>query len=412
MATGPDGAIWFTSDPDSIGRITISGVASYFTSSEIGDPTSITAGPDGALWFTSESGNYIGRITTSGAVTTYTDPTIDQPTQITVGPDGALWFLNIGNDSIGRMTTSGVVSNFTSPNLNLSPDYVAAMTLGPDGNLWFSNGGNSIGEVVFPQTAPSISGTPPTPIGQSGFYYYPFDLTGVPSPTVSLESGSLPPGLNLSTSGVVSGDPSAVGEYTATVLADNGVSPNSTDTFTIDAEPVPPSLSGTPGRMHAGNPYLYQFSLSGLPPPTVSVTAGELPPGLTLTTEGQLSGTPTLAGRYNVTLTATNGYTPDAIETIKLVVKPSMTISPTKGPPHKLVDVAGAGYQPGETVLVTWGGTRPPQICSATVQNDGTFACSGEIPGRKKAGSDGFHWVYAVGQSSGDVGFNLFNLRS
>ena len=67
-------------------------------------PEGIASGPDGALWFTN-FGNVgydltplipgsIGRITTTGIVSNYTDPSIEQPTAITTGPDGALWFLN------------------------------------------------------------------------------------------------------------------------------------------------------------------------------------------------------------------------------------------------------------------------------------------------------------------------------
>jgi len=71
----------------------------------IDHPEGITAGPDGALWFTS-SNNSIGRITTSGKISGYTGSGIDLPGSITAGPDGALWFTNFGNGSIGRITTT------------------------------------------------------------------------------------------------------------------------------------------------------------------------------------------------------------------------------------------------------------------------------------------------------------------
>lgn len=62
-----------------------------------------------------------------------------------------------------------------------------------------------------------------------------------------------------------------------------------------------------------GMPFSHQFTASGNPPPTFSVTSGDLPPGLTLSPSGLLSGTPTLAGdgRFpNITVTATNGVNP------------------------------------------------------------------------------------------------------
>ena len=416
ITTGPDGALWFTNfGNDSIGRITTSGVSSNYTASGIDNPDGITAGPDGALWFTNQAGNSIGRISTTGVVTIYTDPSIDQPEAITTGADGALWFTNVGNDSIGRITTSGAVSNYTSPNITFS-GFVTGITEGPDGNLWFTDGGSTIGEVVFPTSAPTISGTPTSPITQEGPYYSQLVMTGVPSPTATIQSGSFPPGLSLSPNGVISGYPTTVGTYTATVVADNGVSPSASDTFTIQANPTPPGISGNPqDRASVGSPYTFQFTLSGFPPPTVSVTAGALPPGLTLASDGLLSGTPTEAGRYKATLTATNGYAPDATVSIKLHLRPTIGIRPTSGRPHTLLSVSGAGYVPGETVLVTYVYFRSITfpVCSGVAQSDGTFSCSGKIPGRKNAGGAGVHEVIAKGQAGrARYGFRLQTGRS
>ena len=85
---------------------------SIYTGSGIAaQPDDIASGPDGALWFS--NGTSIGRITTSGVVTDYTGTHIDGPTGITAGPDGALWFTNAANNSIGRITAM--------PKLTLSP---------------------------------------------------------------------------------------------------------------------------------------------------------------------------------------------------------------------------------------------------------------------------------------------------
>ena len=67
----------------------------------------IATGPDGALWFTNRrqqldradhhrrDGHELHR------------PGIADPDEIAAGPDGALWFTNYGNNSIGRITTRG-----------------------------------------------------------------------------------------------------------------------------------------------------------------------------------------------------------------------------------------------------------------------------------------------------------------
>ena len=154
IVAGPDGALWFTSSAHGIGRMTTSGVVTFFPN-VAGD--SITAGPDGAMWYTIEndasmsnsgcSGNFgIGRLTTSGTVTTYTDPRIVFPDDIVTGSDGNLWFdngcaINGGAMSIGQITTSGVVTIYPLPNVEGQFD----LTVGPDGALWFTSAGHVAG---------------------------------------------------------------------------------------------------------------------------------------------------------------------------------------------------------------------------------------------------------------------------
>ena len=53
-------------------------------------------------------------------------------------------------------------------------------------------------------------------------------------------------------------------------------------------------------------------SSTGTPPGRFAITAGVLPPGLTLTGAGILAGTPTEAGSFIFTITASNGLFPDA----------------------------------------------------------------------------------------------------
>jgi hypothetical protein len=98
-----------------------------------------------------------------------------------------------------------------------------------------------------------------------------------------------------------------------------------------------PTIAGTPGQAQAGAPYTFAYSLGGEPAPTVTVTAGSVPPGLTLSADGVLSGTPTSAGSYPVTLTATNpasGATATLSSTIAVVPRSASTPAPGTGPTH------------------------------------------------------------------------------
>src|ERR1700693_1270861 len=66
-------------------------------------PIEITAGPDGNLWFTGEP-NLIGRMTVEGVVTEFPIPTPNSGLAgIAAGPDGNLWFLEGSANKVGRI---------------------------------------------------------------------------------------------------------------------------------------------------------------------------------------------------------------------------------------------------------------------------------------------------------------------
>lgn len=85
-------------------------------------------------------------------------------------------------------------------------------------------------------------------------------------------------------------------------------------TFTSAAPAVP---------VVASRAYSHQFTASGSPAATFSLTGGTLPPGLSLTTGGLLSGTVTAPGNGSypgITVTAANGTLPNATQTFSLPV--------------------------------------------------------------------------------------------
>jgi virginiamycin B lyase len=162
LATGPDGALWFTENgAGKIGRIAVNGkvTAEYPTPTVNSDPYGIAAGPDGALWFTENGSNKIGRITTRGAFAEFAIPTAASgPLYITAGPDGALWFTENGGNKIGRITTRGVISEYPIPTASSAPRGIAA---GRDGALWFVEAGaGNIGRIT---TRGAVTAEYPTP---------------------------------------------------------------------------------------------------------------------------------------------------------------------------------------------------------------------------------------------------------
>lgn len=90
----------------------------------------------------------------------------------------------------------------------------------------------------------------------------------------------------------------------------------------------------------------FQVTASGSPAPTFSVTSGALPSGVTLSSSGLLSGTPTQSGTFTFTVTATNGTAPDATQSFTLTVNAAPTT-----PTVNLTIAPATGTEAGTTVF-------------------------------------------------------------
>jgi large repetitive protein len=147
--------------------------------------------------------------------------------------------------------------------------------------------------------------------------------TGGSTPyTWSVNAGSLPPGITLTSAGVLAGTPTTAGSYTFTVNvidANNGIATTSI-TLVVAATlslgfPAPPS--GTAGTAYTDT----LTAAGGTVPYTWSVSAGTLPAGITLNAStGVLSGTPTLAGTSSFTIKVTDAVSRTATEATTLTI--------------------------------------------------------------------------------------------
>lgn len=142
IAAGTDGALYVT---DAMGphivRVTVAGAVSAIPVPATVNPSDIVSGPDGAMWFLAPVTNEIGRVAIgSHAVTLFSTAPLQNPEKLTAGPDGALWFTYGQGGSIGRMTTAGVLSTFTvPPAANASSVSISGMAAGPDQAIWFTD---------------------------------------------------------------------------------------------------------------------------------------------------------------------------------------------------------------------------------------------------------------------------------
>ena len=123
------------------------------------------------------------------------------------------------------------------------------------------------------------------------------------------------------------------------------------------------------------------MTATGFPAPTFTET-GTLPTGVTLSTAGLLSGTPTAGGTFPITLTATNGVGTPATQTFTLTVS-------TTGTAPSITSKATATFTVGTagsfTVTAT-GSPTPTFTETGTLPGGVTLSTAGLLSGTPTAG--------------------------
>ncbi len=148
--------------------------------------------------------------------------------------------------------------------------------------------------------------------------------------TWSVNAGSLPPGITLSTAGVLAGTPSTAGSYpfTVNVIDQNGGISTASITFVVVG--VLSLTFAAPPAGQVGAAYTDTLTATGgTTPYTWSVSAGTLPAGLTLTAStGVLSGTPTTAGTFSFTVMVADAASQTATKATSVTIAAgALTIS-------------------------------------------------------------------------------------
>ncbi len=125
-----------------------------------------------------------------------------------------------------------------------------------------------------------------------------------------------------------------------------------------------------------GVPYAHVCTATGTPP--VAFSAAGLPPGLNLLADGQLSGTPLVAGRFEGTISASNGTPPDALQpfSIEVAVVPA-TLTARASASKELV-LSGTGPADANFRLLGSSSLDAP-ISTWTVLTQGTFDRQGQF---------------------------------
>ena len=147
-------------------------------------------------------------------------------------------------------------------------------------------------------------------------------------------AGSLPAGVTISSLGVLSGTPATNGTFNFTVTASDTGGHVGTHAYTLTVSSTPPvscpTITVTPGTLPTGtvsSVYSQTLSASGGAAPYIFTKTGALPAGLTLSSAGTLSGTPSGAGQFNFTVTATDANSCTGSRACSLVVNNPPVVS-------------------------------------------------------------------------------------
>ena len=265
-----------------------------------------------------------------------------EDTPALVGDD---WFQYVDQPAGGRVP-DGENSDFGMVNVGGVPyaPMVGAMQLmhnvaadlagdnGPVCDSWStsSDGVTCTANMPSPTVTPLTIVTTSLPTGYVGTSYNNlsggvYAAGGTPGYSYTVTQGSLPNGLTLDpTSGIVSGYPTATGTSSFTVQAsDSGGSPPVSQALSITVDPEATFSITTKSLANTSQNQYYQENLGatgGTWPYSWAITAGALPAGLNLYSDGVIVGEATVSGTFSFTVKATDSSSPTQTATSKLTL--------------------------------------------------------------------------------------------
>jgi hypothetical protein len=306
-----------------------------------------------------------------------------QPLMVAGGTGPFVWSITSGslppglNISVGNGTISG------TPTANSPGSYTFAVQVMDSSMPQLTTSKNFTLTIIQPTLA--ITTNSPLPLGVAGVFYLQQLAASGPSPqTWSVTLGILPPGLGLTTTGSLGGVPSVPGTFDFTVQATGGataVDPLQTATkqFEIMISPALAITSVTtlPDATLGASYSVTLTAMGGQTPYSWTIPGRGLPPGLSISAAGVISGTPTNPGSFSFTVQLSDSFNPvqTTTRTFSIVVVPTITITTTSLPDA----IRGVAYsqqlQSTGLAPVTW------TISSGTVPAGMTLTAAGLVQG-------------------------------
>lgn len=187
-----------------------------------------------------------------------------------------------------------------------------------------AGGSDSVSITVSAFIAPPVGSTINSSATVNKTYSYQFPKSGNPAPTFSISSGSLPTGLTLSTTGLVSGTVTSTANTTATIKATNSVG---SSTYTLNIAVYTTPVITTTAFENPTQGVDYSDYISPYGDPIYSITAGALPSGITMDSYGYISGIAKANGTFTFTITAKNQAGQSSKSFTMTIAAPSLGIA-------------------------------------------------------------------------------------
>jgi hypothetical protein len=128
------------------------------------------------------------------------------------------------------------------------------------------------------------------------------------APPYTWSASGLPSALSISAAGVISGTPAVAGSFSVTVKVTDSAQATATQAFTITVAAALTITTATLPNGTVGAAYSQTLAAAGGSGTLAwSISTGALPGGITLSSAGSLSGTPTAPGTFNFTVSVTGG---------------------------------------------------------------------------------------------------------
>ncbi|MFP2903838.1 putative Ig domain-containing protein [Pyxidicoccus sp. 3LFB2] len=361
------------------------------------------------------------------SLTTYAPPSLASVPALSayVGDTVSRAFSASGGKAPFRFTASGQLP----PGLTLSEEGLLQGRPTQAGLFAFdvtareANSRSASRPVSFTIHAPPSITTTSLPEGEPGrAYSLRLSVSGGRSPlSWTVASGSLPPGLSLASDGMLSGTPSALGDSSFTVRVTDGGGRTDSRSLSVTVYKPPTITTQSLSDALVGTPYAGSLTATGGRAPLTWSHTGSLPAGLSLSSSGVFSGTPTVTGSLSFTVTVRDAAGRQDSRSLSLTVRgasASLTVghwnlewfgAPNQGPPNSSSDggttddlqIAHARDILGDAGVNVWGlvemvdsqdfATLKAQLpgYSGFLANDAAFVPGGDYwysPGEQKPG--------------------------